>query len=246
MRALVRKINAASLPEGYPVDTHFNPSYNPWDQRMCMVPDGDMFKAISDGSASVVTDKIVRFTKSGIQVESGAELEADIIVTATGLRMVPFGKIALAVDGKDVHLPEHVIYKTLMVSDVPNFAFTVGYVNQAWTLKADLVSAWFCRLLAYMDEHGHASVTPVVSDRSMPLKRYVEMDTGYINRAMHLFPKQGTRGPWEAPQSFNRDRVVLGKDPIDDPELRFTDTKLAPTAATSSSADEAFEVVLGE
>ncbi|MER6936491.1 NAD(P)/FAD-dependent oxidoreductase [Nocardioides sp. NPDC127514] len=246
MRALVRKINAASLPEGYPVDTHFNPAYNPWDQRMCMVPDGDMFKAISDGSASVVTDKIVRFTESGIVLESGAELEADIIVTATGLRMVPFGKIALAVDGTDVHLPDHVIYKTMMVSDVPNFAFTVGYVNQAWTLKADLVSAWFCRLLASMDEHGHASVTPVVSDRSMPLKRYVEMDTGYVNRAMHLFPKQGTRGPWVAPQSFNRDRVVLGKDPIDDPELHFTDTKLAPTTATSSSAEPAFEVVLGE
>jgi len=246
MRALVRKINTAALPEGYDVDTHFSPTYNPWDQRMCMVPDGDMFKAISQGRASVVTDKIVRFTRSGILLDSGEELAADIIVTATGLNMVPFGKIELAVDGTQIRLPDQVVYKTLMVSGIPNFAFTVGYVNNSWTLKADLVARWFCRLLAHMDEGGYSTVTPVVTDRSMPLKRYIEMDTGYINRGMSLFPKQGDSGPWQAPQDFNRDRVVLGKDPIDDPELRFSPAVLLPAelrhevypVARAGAADE--------
>ncbi|NMO02759.1 NAD(P)/FAD-dependent oxidoreductase [Gordonia sp. TBRC 11910] len=238
MRALVRKINAAALPEGYDVDTHFNPEYNPWDQRMCMVPDGDMFAAISAGRAAVVTDRIVRFTPTGVLLKSGTELPADIIVTATGLNMVPFGKIRLAVDGVEVDLPAHVVYKTVMVSDVPNFAFTVGYVNHAWTLKADLVAGWFCRLLDHLDQHGYASVTPVVSDASMVRKRYIEMDTGYINRGMHLFPKQGTSGPWAAPQSYNRDRVVLGKDPIDDPALRFTAAELPSRAAMAPAASD--------
>ncbi|MEV5848426.1 NAD(P)/FAD-dependent oxidoreductase [Streptomyces sp. NPDC051985] len=222
MRALIRKVNAGALPEGYAVDTHFNPAYAPWDQRLCVVPDGDLFEAISDGSASVVTDRIVRFTEDGVQLASGGELKADIIVTATGLNMVPFGKIPLHVDGERIHVPDHVAYKTLMVSDVPNFVFALGYVNHAWTLKADLVARWACRLLAHMDERGYATVTPVVSDPAMARKPFIEMGSGYFSRAMHLFPQQGTEGPWTAEQNFNRDRVVLGKDPIDDPELRFT------------------------
>ena len=246
MRALVQRINAAALPEGYDVATHFNPAYNPWDQRMCMVPDGDMFKAIADGRASVVTETIDRFTQTGILLESGVELEADIIVTATGLNMVPFGKMRFAVDGRPIDLPDHVIYKTLMVSDIPNFAFTVGYVNQAWTLKADLVAAWFCRLLAYMDERGYSSVTPVVADTSMPVKRYIEMDAGYINRGIHLFPKQGASGPWVAPQNYNRDRVVLGKDPIDDPALRFTVAGLKVAGAGIPAAEPALQGAVSE
>ncbi|MFJ2758948.1 flavin-containing monooxygenase [Nocardioides sp. NPDC087217] len=236
MRRLVRRINVAMLPDGYDVDTHFAPTYNPWDQRMCMVPDGDMFKAISDGRASVVTDKIVRFTNTGILLESGTELPADIIVTATGLNMVPFGKMQLAVDGEPVDLPSRVVYKAAMVSGIPNFGYTVGYTNQAWTLKADLVSAWFCRLLAHMDEQGYATVTPVVADPSMPLRRFVEMDNGYMNRAMHLFPKQGTTGPWAAPQDYKHDQAVLGKGPIDDPALQFTPTK--PEAAPAQKTLE--------
>lgn len=221
VRFLVRKVTAASLPEGFDVDTHFNPAYDPWDQRMCMVPDGDFFTAITHGAASVVTDRIACFTENGIRLESGSEIEADIVVTATGLEMVPFGKIALAVDGQQVHLPDHVTYKGLMVSGIPNFVFTIGYINNSWTLKADLVASWFCRLLAYLDDRGHVGVVPTPSDTSMQVKPLIEFDAGYITRAMHRFPKQGTCGPWTAPQDFTLDRVRLEEDPIVDTELRF-------------------------
>lgn len=227
-RALVRALTARALPEGYDVDTHFHPEYAPWDQRMCMVPDGDLFAAIRKGRADVVTDRIVRFTGSGIELASGTHLEADVIVTATGLKMVPFGKIEFAVDGRDIDLPDQVIYKTVMVSDLPNFAFTVGYINHSWTLKSDLVCDWFSRLLDQMDERGCSSVVPVVGDGTMPVEKFIDFDAGYINRAMHLFPKQGAQGPWRAPQDFNRDRIVLGKDPFDDPELNF---RTVPAAA---------------
>ena len=221
MRSLVRKVNVDALPDGYDVDTHFNPHYQPWDQRMCVVPDSDLFKAISAGTASVVTDRIVRFTENGILLESGAELDADIIVTATGLNMVPFGKIALSVDDRPVNLHDQLIYKSLMVSDVPNFVFAVGYVNHAWTLKADLVSQYLCRLLDHMDRHGYATVTPAADDPTLTRRPFIEMGTGYVNRAMHLFPQQGSHGPWTVDQSYRLDRVKLGKAPVEDPALKF-------------------------
>jgi monooxygenase len=229
MRRLLRAINARALPEGYAVDTHFNPRYNPWDQRMCMVPDNDMFKAISRGSASVVTDRIARFTERGILLESGAELDADIIVTATGLNMVPFGKIDLHVDGRYVDLHDHLIYKSSMVSDVPNFAFILGYTNNAWTLKVDLVADYLCRLLSHMDRYGYQTVTPVPDNHVGPRRPYIEMESGYLSRAMHLFPQQGSHGSWAADQNYALDRSQLSA--VDDPALTFTES-VVHTAAT--------------
>jgi cation diffusion facilitator CzcD-associated flavoprotein CzcO len=231
VRRLIRALTKLQLPSGYAVDTHFKPSYNPWEQRLCAVPDGDLFKAIRKGQASVVTDRIACFTERGILLESGTELEADVIVTATGLNMVPFGKIALHVDEQPVDLHDHLTYKSLMVSEVPNFVFTVGYANHSWTLKADLVADYLCRLLAHMDRHGYATVTPVVDDPTLTRRPFLEMGSGYVNRAMHLFPQQGSRGPWTVDQSYRVDRVRLGKAPIEDPALRFTEAKVRSVAA---------------
>jgi monooxygenase len=227
MRRLIRKVNAGALPEGYEVDTHFNPHYKPWDQRMCVVPDNDLFTAISSGAASVVTDRIVRFTEKGILLESGTELEADVIVTATGLNMVPFGRIDLHVDGEKVDLNDRLLHKAAMVSGVPNFAFVVGYTNQAWTLKSDLVSDYVCRLLAHMDRHGYTTVTPVADDAALIRRPFIELQTGYVSRAMHMFPKQGSHGPWTAEQSYAKDKARLRT--VEDPALRFTDTVVRAT-----------------
>ena len=159
-RRLIRHLNAKRLPTGYPVDEHFRPAYNPWDQRLCAVPDADMFKAIRDGRASVVTDRIDTFTERGIRLQSGRELEADIIVTATGLNLLAFGGISLSVDGVPVNVSEKVAFKGFLLSDVPNFAYMFGYTNSSWTLKVGLVCEHFCRLLAHMDAHGHDHLLP--------------------------------------------------------------------------------------
>jgi cation diffusion facilitator CzcD-associated flavoprotein CzcO len=167
VKRLIRKAQIAQLPEGYAVDTHFKPRYQPWDERLCIVPDGDLFRVIRDGRASIVTDRVAGFTEAGLELESGATLEADIVITATGLNLVAFGGIALEVDGREVVLSEAMAYKGLMLSDVPNFAFVVGYTNASWTLKADLVSEYVCRLLTYMDERGYAAAVPVNDDPSI-------------------------------------------------------------------------------
>jgi monooxygenase len=236
MRRIIRRVNARALPQGYAVDTHFNPQYAPWDQRMCLVPDSDMFHAISSGAASVVTDRIVRLTEGGILLESGTKLDADIIVTATGLNMVPFGKIALHVDGQRVDPHKHVVYKSLMVSDVPNFAFIVGYTNSPWTLKVDLVAEYLCRLLGHMDRHGYATVTPVPDDSITNRRPYVELTSGYISRAMHLFPQQGPRSPWRVDQDYTADRSILSNGPIEDQALRFTDSVVHTAAPRAEVA----------
>ncbi|WP_182379393.1 NAD(P)/FAD-dependent oxidoreductase [Nocardioides sp. WS12] len=239
MRALVRRVNVNALPDGYDVDTHFKPNYAPWDQRMCVVPDSDLFNAIADGSASVVTDHIECFTENGVLLKSGAELEADLIVTATGLNMVPFGKIPLHVNGEQVNLHDQMSYKGLMVSDVPNFVFTIGYVNHAWTLKADLVAQWFCRLLGHMDRHGLTTATPVVDDPTLTRAPLINMGTGYVNRAMHLFPQQGSHGPWKLDQDYKLDRTMLGKDPIEDQALQFAGTHVQEAAVALAAVGPA-------
>jgi monooxygenase len=222
IRGWIRKMTIQQLPAGYEVDTHFKPAYNPWDQRLCLVPDGDLFKAIRDGRASVATDRIAGFTEHGLRLESGAELEADIVVTATGLQLLPLGGTELAVDGRPVRLPETMAYKAMMLSNVPNFAFTVGYTNASWTLKADLVSEFTCRLLGYMDEHGYDTCVPVNDDPSVTEQPLLDFQAGYVLRSIDQFPRAGSRKPWRLGMSYAHDVVTLRFGKIDDGSMRFS------------------------
>ena len=222
MRKLLIANVARQLPKNFDVDTHFTPKYNPWQQRLAMVPDGDLFKMVSSGKASIVTDHIERFTKHGILLKSGQELAADIIISATGLNMIPFGKIELSVDGHLLHLPDLTVYKAMMLSGVPNFAFAVGYTNIAWTLKVDLVCEHFCRMLDYMDEHGYAKVVPILEDGTMERVPLLDMTSGYVQRAVAKFPRGGTYGPWAFKHAYEMDQERLREGPIEDPALVFT------------------------
>jgi monooxygenase len=228
MRQLIRKGLERRLPPGYDIDTHFNPRYEPWDQRMCFVPDGDLFDAISAGRVSVVTDHIETFTETGLALASGAELEADMIVTATGLNMVPFGGIRLSVDGADVELPEAVAYQGMLLSDVPNMAFAIGYANQSWTLGADLTSQQVCRLLNHMDRFGYTQCTPRNGESGAARMGFGELTSGYVLRAIDQFPKQGPKDPWRREQHYVRNRRSLRRALLDDPALEFS--RAAPTA----------------
>jgi cation diffusion facilitator CzcD-associated flavoprotein CzcO len=221
-RKLIRYINTKQLPAGYPVDEHFNPTYNPWDQRLCAVPDGDLFKALSDGSASVVTDRIATFTENGIALESGRELEADIIVTATGLQVQLFGGVRLTVDGVPVNPAETVAYKGIMLSGVPNFAFAFGYTNSSWTLKVGLLCEHFCRLLSYMDANGFDAVRPEFADPTMTTLPLIDFGAGYISRSAAELPRQGASGPWQMTMNYTADAETLRNGPVTDPHLRFS------------------------
>jgi monooxygenase len=221
VRRLLRAGVKRQLPEGYPVDTHFNPSYNPWDQRLCAVPDGDLFKALRKGTASIVTDRIETFTEKGIKLVSGAELEADVVVTATGLDLLVFGGIALTVDGVDVSLPDTVVYKAMMLSDVPNFAFAIGYTNSSWTLKVDIVCEFLTRLIGHMDRLGADTCVAHNDDAAMETRPLLDFGAGYVQRAVHAFPRQGTYGPWQLAMSYATDVKNLRKGPVEDPSLRF-------------------------
>jgi monooxygenase len=225
-RRLIRHLNAKQLPAGYPVDEHFKPAYNPWDQRLCAVPDSDMFKAIREGRASVVTDQIDTFTERGIRLQSGQELEADIIVTATGLSLLAFGGISLSVDGVAVDVAQKVAFKGFLLSDVPNFAYMFGYTNSSWTLKVGLVCEHFCRLLAHMDAHGHAVCYPQ-SPESMPTRPLLDIGAGYVKRAVDQFPHQGTEGPWRTCMDYRADHKVLREGPVDDERLHFATSAAA-------------------
>lgn len=234
-RRAIRKINQFQLPKGYPVDTHFNPPYNPWDQRLCVVPDSDLFRAIRSGKASIVTDRIDRFTDTGVLLASGEELEADIIITATGLNMKLIGGVELSVDGRVVSLPDSVVYRGMMLSGVPNFALAVGYTNASWTLKIGMLCRRFCKLLAYMDSHGYDSVW-AVADPSMPTRPLLDFAAGYVQRSLDTFPKQGLKAPWVMSMSYYTDRRLLRGDVTDD-VLRFTRAgDRPPTPSPSGTA----------
>src|SRR5918999_1270490 len=222
VKALVRKGLERRLPPDYDIDTHFNPRYNPWDQRLCLVPDGDLFEAICDGRASVVTDTIETFTETGLRLESGAELEADLVVTATGLDLLQLGGMRMSVDGREVDLPKTMGYKGMMLSGVPNMAASIGYTNASWTLKCDLTCEYVCRLLNHMDEHGYRQATPVHNDPSVREEPFIDFTSGYVLRAIDRFPRQGSKAPWRLYQNYARDIVALRHGKLEDGALVFS------------------------
>ncbi len=207
------------LGPDYDVERHFTPRYDPWDQRLCVVPDGDLFAAIREGRASVVTDRIARFAPGRIELESGEKVEADLVVSATGLELEVLGGAEFEVDGRKVDFAETLTYKGMMYSDVPNLVQTFGYINASWTLRADLTAEWVCRLLETMDRRGARRATPRLraEDRAMALRPWIDDFTpNYMQRVMHLFPKQGDREPWLNTQDYARDRRLLRKAAIED------------------------------
>jgi monooxygenase len=223
MRKFIRKQTAAKLPDNVDVDVHFNPSYNPWDQRLCVVPNGDMFRALQKGTASVVTDRIDHFEADGIRLASGDFLPADVVISATGLNVLLFGGIELSVDGVAVDLSHTVTYKAMMLSGVPNFVYSIGYTNASWTLKVDLICQHMTRILAHMDATGDDIVTPTLAaDSDLELRPLLDFQAGYVQRAIALFPKQATAEPWTVSMSYAADRKRLLSGPVTDPALRFS------------------------
>jgi monooxygenase len=222
VKRFIRKGVERSLPAGYDIDKHFKPLYNPWDQRLCLVPDGDLFRAISKGQASVVTDRIATFTERGIELESGEELEADVIVTATGLNLLFLGGMGVTVDGEELDVAHRMTYKGMMLSGVPNAAFTVGYTNASWTLKADLTSEYVCRLLNHMDVHGYRRCVPEVRDPSVTEQPLLDFTSGYVLRSLDSFPKQGSKEPWRLRQNYVFDIRTIRRGPIDDGQMQFS------------------------
>ncbi len=222
MRRIIRAVNARALPESCPVDVHFKPKYDPWDQRLCAVPDGDLYKAIRRGNASVVTDQIECFTERGIRLQSGAELEADVVVTATGLNLLAFGGVEIVVDGAELDLPETIAYKGMMLSGVPNFVYAIGYTNASWTLKVDLVCEYLCRLLAELDTRPDADAcVPQPDDPGMATRPLLDFQAGYVLRALDQFPQQGEEQPWLLPMSYYKDVKNLRRGPVDDGAMKF-------------------------
>jgi cation diffusion facilitator CzcD-associated flavoprotein CzcO len=218
-RRMIRRLTQKQLP-GFDVDTHFNPPYDPWDQRLCLVPDGDLFRTLRRGDASIATGRIARFTAKGVELESGEHLDADVIVTATGLNLLPLGGMALSIEGKPVDVPGTVSYKGMMISGVPNLTMVIGYTNASWTLKADLVNRYVCRLLEHLDAEGYASATPVAPPEGadQPL---LELASGYVQRSVASLPRQGRRTPWRLHQNYLRDVGLLRRGPLDDEGMTF-------------------------
>jgi cation diffusion facilitator CzcD-associated flavoprotein CzcO len=228
-KALLRQASR-QLGPSVDVGAHFTPRYGPWEQRMCLVPDGDLFAALREGRASVATGTIETFTETGVRLLSGEELEADVVVTATGLVMQPLGGIELHVDGRVVDLGRVLSYKGVMFSGVPNLAAVFGYVNASWTLKADLIGAWVCRLLNVMEKKGALQVTPTAWDEA-PVAPFVErFSPGYVERALASWPKQGRRSPWRVHQSYLRDTISLKWSRVDDGALVFSRLDATPAA----------------
>lgn len=222
------------LGTDYDVETHFTPHYNPWDQRLCLVPNGDLFEALKSDKADIITEEIDTFTQNGILLQSGRELEADLVITATGLNLLVLGGVEFRVDGRKVKFDKTYTYKGMMYSDVPNLVSTFGYVNASWTLRADLIAEYVCRLIGHLDDTGLRQCTPRLrdEDRNMPERPFIEdFSSGYIQRVIHLFPKQGDRYPWINSQNYHQDKKMLRHESLDDGVLVFDNPE--PVVRTS-------------
>ncbi|WP_425295777.1 hypothetical protein [Nocardia abscessus] len=212
---------------------HFTPSYNPWDQRLCVVPNGDLFKVLRSGKASIVTDRIETFTETGIRLASGEELPADLVISATGLSVQMLGGMSLEIDGEPVVTRDRVVYKGAMLDGIPNAMMVLGYTNASWTLKADLAAEYFCRVLNHMKENGFTRVEAVATDRDRGADSVMggALTSGYIQRGDAVMPRQGTNGPWQVINNYFRDRKLLRKGALEDGVLSFARAEQAPTAA---------------
>ncbi|WP_423193115.1 flavin-containing monooxygenase [Cupriavidus sp. H18C2] len=232
VKARLVEMAAAQLAPGFDVATHFTPRYNPWDQRVCLVPDGDLFRELRNGRASVVTDQIERFTADGIVLQSGQTLPADVVVVATGLKLNMLGDIALTVDGQPRRPSESLAYKGMMLGNVPNLLLAFGYTNASWTLKADLTAEYACRLLRFMDRRGYRIAMPA-PDPTVQAVPFLDFTSGYVQRAASVLPRQGHRKPWRVYQNYLMDMLTIRHGRIDDGVLRFA---RAPAAAVPATA----------
>ncbi|MEV0060461.1 NAD(P)/FAD-dependent oxidoreductase [Nocardia sp. NPDC050718] len=237
-RKLMRQQTSKALPDGYAVDTHFNPPYKPWEQRLCMTPDGDFFQAISEGKASVATDTIDRFTATGIRLASGEEIPADVIVTATGLNLRMFGGIPQTVDGQQFDIGDSVTYRGMLLSGLPNWSFAFGYTKySSWTMKVGLTAQYVIQLIRHMDAHGYDKVVPV-AEPGMATEPLLDLNSGYVTRTADALPKQGVRLPWRMLTSYQADKKLL-KGPVGDDHLRFSsanDRRVPPTATPDAAS----------
>lgn len=229
MRKTLLTMAKHRLPEGYDVEKHFGPRYNPWDERLCLAPNGDLFKTIKAGKADVVTDTIETFTETGIKLTSGEELQADIIITATGLNMQLFGGASVTRNGDDIDLTKSMTYKGLMLSGVPNMAITFGYTNASWTLKADLVSEFICRVLNFMDANGFDKVEAEHPGEAVDELPFMDFTPGYFRRAMDSLPKSGSEAPWRLKQNYFFDLRTIRHGKVDEESLHFTKHRAAVT-----------------
>lgn len=230
IRKHLKKVAKKEIGGDFDVETHFNPSYNPWDQRLCLVPDSDMFIALREKRADIVTCHIDRFTENGIKLANGEHLEADIIITATGISVLVFGDIDVTVDGQVYDPSQSFGYKGMMFSGLPNMVSVFGYTNASWTLRADLISYYMCRLLNHMDEKGFDFAVPVAPDGMTP-SPWMDFQAGYITRVIDQLPKQGDRAPWTNIQDYKRDKALIGKAPLDDGAMVFGNAAVSAQAA---------------
>lgn len=221
-RRLIRKMNIKNLPDDYPVDVHFNPPYDPWDQRICAVPDADLFKDLSSGKASIVTGHIKQFLPDGIEMASGEQIPADAIIIATGLNLKIFGGIELSIDGDTIDVSQKLVYRGLMLDGIPNFGFAIGYTNSSWTLKVDIVCEYLCKLIRKMDQLGQAVCIPEKPQGDFATRPLLDFEAGYVKRSISALPRQGEHYPWKMDLDYMSDMRSLKSKPVLEPSLKLS------------------------